>query len=318
MVGTLPQMPSNDQKLELYALYKQASIGDAKGSAAPSFFDLVGTAKYEAWTKKNAMSKDTAQEEYIKLVETLMGKHSGESTRTDSAPSRMTSDTPIQKLSEIAYPIRKSGEMERFEAETIAVNCSDEGIVNVLLNRPTRGNAFNLDSWVEFKKCFETINQDESSKVVILTGGSKTFSTGMDLSVFASMQELASRESCEGRRREALGNIIDFLQASISSTENCKVPVIAAISGHCIGGAIDLVSACDLRYCTEDAMFCIKETDLGMVADIGTLQRLPKLIGDQQTRELAYTGRVFNGSFLYLIFLPLFSMLLSTSVFASN
>ena len=111
------------------------------------------------------------------------------------------------------------------------------------------------------------------------------------------MQDLASQESCEGRKREALANIIHFLQDAVSSTENCKVPVIAAISGNCIGGAVDLITACDLRYCTEDAVFCIKETDLGMVADVGTLQRLPKLIGDQQTRELAYTGRVFNGRF---------------------
>jgi enoyl-CoA hydratase len=73
------------------------------------------------------------------------------------------------------------------------------------------------------------------------------------------------------------------------------VPVIAAINGYCIGGAVDLITACDLRYCTHDAIFCIKETDLAMVADIGTLQRMPKLIGDMQTRELAYTGRQFTG-----------------------
>ena len=89
--------------------------------------------------------------------------------------------------------------------------------------------------------------------------------------------------------------MIQFLQDAVSAPEKCKVPVIAAISGYCIGGAIDLVTACDLRYCADDATFCVKETDLAIVADLGTLQRLPKLIGDQRTRELVYTSRLFNG-----------------------
>lgn len=89
--------------------------------------------------------------------------------------------------------------------------------------------------------------------------------------------------------------MLQFLQDCVSAPERCKVPVIAAVHGHCIGGAVDLISACDLRLCSKDASFCIKETDLGMVADIGTLQRLPKLIADQRVRELTYTGRVFSG-----------------------
>jgi enoyl-CoA hydratase len=81
----------------------------------------------------------------------------------------------------------------------------------------------------------------------------------------------------------------------MTTSPHFLLPVIASITGNCIGGAVDVITACDLRYCTDDATFCIKETDLAMVADIGTLQRLPKLIGDQRSRELAYTSRVFSG-----------------------
>lgn len=81
-------------------------------------------------------------------------------------------------------------------------------------------------------------------------------------------------------------HIIQFLQDAISALETCRVPVIAAVDGQCIGGAIDLITACDLRFCTDSALFCIKETDLAMVADIGTLQRLPRIVGDQRCRYI--------------------------------
>ena len=106
---------------------------------------------------------------------------------------------------------------------------------------------------------------------------------------------MQKKDPCPGRVRESLVHVIKWLQGAISGPEKCVVPVIAAISGQCIGGAVDLITACDMRYCTDDAVFCIKETDLAMVADIGTLQRLPGLIGDMQCRELTYTGREFSG-----------------------
>lgn len=128
--------------------------------------------------------------------------------------------------------------------------------------------------WKELLDVFNVIKTDSSVKVVILTGSSTHFSTGMDLEVFAEMQKLAGKDPCEGRKREALTHLIRFFQDCISSPEyTCPVPVIAAISGHCIGGAVDLVTACDMRYCTADSSYSIKETDLAMVADIGTLQR---------------------------------------------
>ena len=98
-----------------------------------------------------------------------------------------------------------------------------------------------------------------------------------------------------GRNAERLRRQILKLQASFNAVDNCRKPVIAAIQGYCIGGAIDLIAACDMRYSTFDAQFSIKEIDMGMAADVGTLQRLPRIIGDGMMRELAYTGRTVDG-----------------------
>lgn len=196
----------------------------------------------------------------------------------------------------VSYP-RREMKVSSLALKTIFVNQPIDvpGICEITLNRPSRGNAFNMEMWQEMREAFQAVDGDHSVRAVILSGSSPSFSTGMDLSVFADMMKVSAAETCEGRRREAMSHFVQFLQDAISAPEVCSVPVIAAISGHCIGGAVDLITACDLRYCTDSSTFCIKETDLAMVADIGTLQRLPKLIGDQQTRELAYTGRTIGG-----------------------
>ena len=269
-------------------------------SKKPSFLDFVANAKFDAWKKLGDMPQEKAQELYISKIEQLLGRTVPlSSPPSSSSQSTIPNDMGAKQmltLKDIANPIRQKDAVGNFRSKTLISEISTDGVVKVTLNRPHRGNAFNIEAWVDFKDCFEAIHRDEASRVVVLSGGENNhFSTGMDLSVFAEMQKIAANETCEARKREALCNIIQFLQDSISSTERCKVPVIAAIDGHCIGGAVDLITACDLRYCTEDATFCIKETDLAMVADIGTTQRLPKLIGDMQTRELVYTGRNVSG-----------------------
>jgi enoyl-CoA hydratase len=197
-------------------------------------------------------------------------------------------------VKDVAFP-RNKVQDENLALETIKLDVSATGVATLTLNRPGKGNAFNMQMWDEFRRSCEAIDTDSRVRAAILTGSSASFSTGMDLTVFNDIQQSVSSESCQGRAAESLGRVIQYLQDCVSAPELCKVPVIAAISGHCIGGAVDVVTACDLRYCTDDAAFCIKETDLAIVADIGTLQRLPKLIGDQACRELAYTGRVFKG-----------------------
>lgn len=200
-------------------------------------------------------------------------------------------------VSDVAYP-RRQKTVRSMTLDTIltAELAASPGVFQFTLNRPSRGNSFNMQMWHELKEAFQAADGDHTVRAIILTGNSASFSTGMDLSVFMEMQRVADSEVCEGRKREALSEFIQFLQDSVNAPEVCSVPVIAAISGYCIGGAVDLVTACDLRYCTDSSTFCIKETDLAMVADIGTLQRLPKLIGDQRCRELAYTGRTIGGA----------------------
>ena len=176
LVASIPRTPSNEEKLELYALYKQACKGEAIENFETSVFDFVGKAKHEAWSKKRGMSKVKAQEEYIKMVETLLGKP----VSSDPEDTKCNKDSSSKhELFKMAYANRLQNMIGTFEGKAMNIECNDEGIVKVLLNRPKRGNAFDIDTWIEFKRCFELIHQDEASKVVILTGGSKTFSTGM-------------------------------------------------------------------------------------------------------------------------------------------
>ena len=144
-------------------------------------------------------------------------------------------------------------------------------------------------------RIFEELHVNPEVRVIVLSGEGKTFSSGIDLGTLMDIQRFGEI-SCEGRKREALRAFIQKLQDSISSMEHCRKPVLAAIHGACIGGAVDIITACDMRYCTSDAFFAIKEIDLGLVADIGTLQRLPNILQPGMVAEMAYTGRKVFGA----------------------
>ncbi|MBI2277552.1 MAG: crotonase/enoyl-CoA hydratase family protein [Dechloromonas sp.] len=166
----------------------------------------------------------------------------------------------------------------------------DQGIAEVRLNRPDKSNAMNDAMWQEIRQAFEWIDATPEARVAILSGAGKNFCAGIDLAMLGSIQQrIASPDGA--RSREALRRLILDLQDCLSSIERCRKPVLAAIQGACVGGALDLVTCCDMRYAAPDAVFAIKEIDLGMVADVGTLQRLPRLIGQGMARELTYTGR---------------------------
>lgn len=169
-----------------------------------------------------------------------------------------------------------------------------EHIAQVAFNRPEKANCLNATAWQEMKTIFETLHEDEKVRVIILSGEGKHFCAGIDLSLLMSLQQF-QQIKCEGRKREKLRSFIIHLQDCISAIEKCRKPVLAAIHGACIGGGVDIVSACDMRYCTQDAYFSIKEIDLGLVADIGTLQRLPKIIPSGMVAEMAYTARKVAG-----------------------
>ena len=178
----------------------------------------------------------------------------------------------------------------------ISLDIDDAGVVDMRLNRPKVMNAFDMPMWDELREAFAMVDRDANARCVVLSGAGNAFSAGMDLSVFGEMQATFQGEKCAARAREHLFDLIKWYQDAISAPERCRVPVLAAVHGACVGGAVDLVTACDLRYSTEDAFFSVKEVDLAIVADIGTLQRLPKIVGDQTAREMAYTGRNVGGA----------------------
>ena len=167
-------------------------------------------------------------------------------------------------------------------------------IAHLTINRSEKANALNQVAWDEITEVFKYLDEYDEVRVIVLEGGdSKHFCAGIDLSLLMSVSQ--TNITCDARRREQVRKDIFRLQAPINTIESCSKPVLVAIHGGCIGGGIDLVCACDMRYCTDDAYFTIKEIDMGMVADLGTLQRLPKLIGDGLVREMAYTGRNVEG-----------------------
>ncbi len=162
-------------------------------------------------------------------------------------------------------------------------------IAHVQINRPDKVNAMNAAFWREIVDIFHWVDDTEAVRVVVLSGAGKHFSAGIDLSLLASVASELGKDI--GRNARALRRKILEMQASFNAVDNCRKPVLAAVQGYCIGGAIDLIAACDMRYAAADAHFSIKEVDMGMAADVGTLQRLPRIIGDGILRELAYTGR---------------------------
>ena len=166
-------------------------------------------------------------------------------------------------------------------------------ICSLVLNRPNELNTMTRDFWVELSDALEEINRDSDIRVVILSSTGKHFCAGMDLSAFSNgVDDIPDdKKPDHARVGEVLYRTAKELQGYISKLEEIRVPVIAAVHGGVIGGALDLITACDMRFASNDAFFCIQEINIGMAADVGTLQRLPKIIPDSKMREMAYTGR---------------------------
>lgn len=161
-------------------------------------------------------------------------------------------------------------------------------IAHIQLCRPDEFNTMNPAFWNEFPKAIRRINEESLARVIVLSSTGKHFCAGMDLAVFSGG---LLRDAELGRKHENLRQVVLQLQEVFTLLEKVRIPVLAAIQGGCIGGAVDMVAACDSRYCTQDAFFSIEETKLAMTADLGTLQRLPKVMSSGLVRELAFTGR---------------------------
>jgi len=169
--------------------------------------------------------------------------------------------------------------------QTIVFEQNDR-LARVMLNRPDKLNAMNPAFFEEIRDVFERIHQEAGIRAVVLSGNGRHFSSGLDLveAVGAFQGQGGSAE------QDSVFRVILELQESFNRVADCRKPVIAAVHGACIGGGLDLVAACDIRLASADAVFSLREARMGMIADLGSLQRLPAIIGEGNTRELAFTG----------------------------
>jgi len=190
--------------------------------------------------------------------------------------------------------------MDYSHFKTFEVRMLAPGVLGVAMNRPRKRNAQNRLMWVETGQLFSLISSDSDVRVVVLSGNGKAFTAGLDISALADTgSELSGgdEEIDVARKGLRIEPGIALPQESFTAIEKCRVPVIAAIHGACIGAGIDMSTACDVRYCSQDAYFSIREVAVGLAADVGTLQRLPKVVGnDSFVRELAYTARDFTSA----------------------
>ncbi|HSI52346.1 MAG TPA: enoyl-CoA hydratase-related protein [Ramlibacter sp.] len=164
----------------------------------------------------------------------------------------------------------------------------NDGIAHLVLNRPDAMNTMHPAFWRELDAVLTQLHRDGESRALVISSTGKHFSAGMALETFGGAIAMDDR-TAEGRA--AIFDLLTDMQATFTKLETLRIPVIAAIQGGCIGGAVDMVTACCIRYATADAFFCIQEINIGMVADVGTLQRLPKLVPLGVVKEMAYTGR---------------------------
>lgn len=181
--------------------------------------------------------------------------------------------------------------METYQTIHVA---AEDAVARVELDRPDKGNSLNATMWRELKAVFETLDGRPEIRAIVLGGRGRHFSTGIDLDFLVSMRR-DLQDLPGGHQQECLRQFISDLQDSVNAIERCRKPVLAAVQGFCLGAGVDIVAACDMRYATPATRFCVKEVDLAIVADLGSLQRLPGIVGQGVARELAFSGRIFKG-----------------------
>jgi len=172
----------------------------------------------------------------------------------------------------------------------------DGPIARVTLDHPQNLNALGPWFWDEMPRVFGEIDENRDVRVVLLSGAGRAFTAGLDLMGMMPRLPIAGGPP-DGLRQARLHQFIRELQGAITCVERCRVPVIAAVHGYCLGGGIDLITAADVRLAAADAVFSVREVKLAIVADLGTLQRLPRIVGAGHARELALTGRDFDAAY---------------------
>ncbi len=176
----------------------------------------------------------------------------------------------------------------------MAYQCFDfsitDKIAHLVFNRPAALNTMQPVMWRELTEILQDLQRKASARALVISSTGKHFTAGRSLDVFAGDAAISINDSTAGGRAN-VAPALDDMQRVFNLIEELRMPVIAAIQGGCIGGGVDMICACDIRLATTDAFFCIQEINIGMTADLGTLQRLPKLIPEGIVHELAYTGR---------------------------
>lgn len=182
-------------------------------------------------------------------------------------------------------------------ASSITVNKYGDNVAHVKLNRPEKRNAFTLDMWKEMKSTFDRLADDPTCRAIVLSGEGKSFCSGIDLGEgMGEIIKVIQSDQIEfGRKAREVRRFITICQDGFTAIQKCPKPVVAAVHSHCVGAGVDLITACDVRYAAADSIFSIKEVDIGLAADVGTLNRINQVVGsDSWVREVALTARDFG------------------------
>jgi enoyl-CoA hydratase len=191
------------------------------------------------------------------------------------------------------------GQSATFESPVLTVEW-DDAVATVWLDRPEARNAMGQDLWADLPRAMAVVGEDEGVRAVVIAAKGPHFSVGLDLKAMGGLLTGGDASSAGGagagppsmavRAARARTDILRF-QAAITAVATCPKPVIAAVHGYCIGGGVDLIAACDIRLASADAIFSVREAKVAIVADLGSLQRLPAIIGAGHVAELAFTGK---------------------------
>jgi enoyl-CoA hydratase len=196
--------------------------------------------------------------------------------------------------------LRQMGDSAAFESPVLSIERGD-AVATVWLDRPEARNAMGQDLWRDLPTAMQVVGEDPGIRVVVIAAKGPHFSVGLDLKAMGGLLSDGGAESAGGAgsssppsaavRAQGTRTQVLRLQASITAVAQCPKPVIAAVHGYCIGGGVDLIAACDIRIASSDATFSVREAKVAIVADLGSLQRLPAIIGAGHLAELAFTGK---------------------------
>ena len=196
------------------------------------------------------------------------------------------------KFISISSTTRLLSDTMSYDYKALNVTQAAPFVFNVELNRPSKMNALNKVMWEEVGDVFTKLDRDQDCRVVVLSAAGKMFCAGIDLTDLTQLVSIVYSEDDIARKSLTTYQTVRHLQDLFTTIEKCKKPVISCVHNACVGGGVDIITTTDIRMCTRDAWFCVKEVDMGLAADVGTLQRLPKVIGSQSlVSDLCLTAR---------------------------